>query len=71
MKFLNISHNPIKDISELHGLDRLKHFDIKDTLVTDFNPLSRFTELEYLGLEYNRLTHFYPIKNLERLNDIV
>jgi len=45
--------------------------DMKETFVTNFERLADFTELEYLGLEYDRLTHFYPIKNLEKLNDIV
>ena len=65
-KILIIEDQP--DLQELM-VEALK--DGPYQILTDLNPLAQFTELEYLGLELEKLDHFYPIKNLEKLNDIV
>lgn len=65
---LDVGHMPIRDLTLIGGLTKLKVLIIMESYVEDISPLSNCTELMYLELfNNNYITDFSPLSALTRM----
>jgi len=67
---LDLSFNPIVDVSPLKGLTGVTELYLNDTHVSDLSALSRLTGLETLGLANDPVTTIAPLSGLVNLTTL-
>ncbi len=70
LKYLDVGHNAIDDLSFLYGLPELRILIIADNYVTDLTPIASLTHVQYLELFANRFTDLTPLSGLTELLDL-
>ena len=67
---LNISHNPISDITPLAGLTKLKRLLIYKIRITDLKPLADLTNVEFVTFWETNVSDLTPLKSWKNLQSI-
>ena len=71
LKFLNLDHTRISDVSSLSNLVYLTYLNLWGTHVSDVSHLSKLVKLEKLDLgECHGLSDFSPLSNLKNLEEL-
>ena len=65
--FLNLNFNPVRDLSAVAGLKKLRHFTAEYSPISDLRPLSGLTDLEDLNLEGTKVKDIGPLSGLRNL----
>jgi Leucine-rich repeat (LRR) protein len=72
---LNLSRNPISDLSELKYLKKLTKLELRTIYLhkegeSDLSPLSELTNLKHLDLYWNHITDLSPLASLVNLESL-
>lgn len=71
LRWLNLCHNPISDITPVAGLTTLTELDLEGTPVSDISPLEGLTNLEKLSLSKNCISDISPLAGLTKLRTLL
>jgi Leucine-rich repeat (LRR) protein len=70
LTLLDVSVNPLSDISVLAGLTNLTNLYLNENQISDISPLAGLTNLEALGLNSNQVSDVSVLTHLTKLYEL-
>lgn len=70
LKYLDVGHNAIDDLSFLYDLPELRILIVADNYITDLTPIASLKHLQYLEVFTNNITDLSPLSGLTELLDL-
>ena len=67
---LNLSRNPIADLSPVSGLTAIRHLRLEEVGITDISPLNELVNLETLHLSDNQIADVAPLAGMTALESL-
>ena len=67
LEYLELSNNPISDITPLVNLTKLRRLFAWKCQISDINPLTNLTELRYLDLSYNHIVDITALAGMTEM----
>ncbi|HEY4392668.1 MAG TPA: hypothetical protein VGP64_01335 [Polyangia bacterium] len=70
LEVIALAKMPVRDLTPLHGLVRLRELNVGGTQVRDLSPLTGLRELQVLALSWTRVHDLGPLRSAERLTKL-
>jgi hypothetical protein len=70
LNILNLSNNPLADLSPLSGLTHLTRLYLNESGIADVRSLRELKKLQFLSLSYNEITDVSALSGLSELTEL-